>query len=334
MQPKKIEPNDLFVIFEKLSNHLKDNINPETLNEDIVSLLTYNQILSFSKEELESATKNNQPRFADYTLFDEVIYHLKNPMLLMGLLSTSAFKSKLSYHSKWVLKNSKTPDLYTYSIIASIEKFYRTEDYEYDNEKISNKDYLLTKITRITLLNQDNNNLLESYLNSFKKFNYKIILDEIFDNSLNSKNQGVEHVLKLLSNHNVNINEFAHLNSYLPNNTDRGFFMSFSYNAPIEKFLALGFRFDESYLFNNKTLFHNLIISQREDLISTIITSLNNIIPKDENLKIEIENDIKALEQSKKITNKTFELISKIYQKTKLEHELPQKTEARQLLKI
>lgn len=332
MKPQKAEAKYLFHIIEETQRNKK--ILEDAYN-DPISILIYEQILSFSKEELESARKSHFPRDKDHSLYDEILFNCQNPLLFMALLSKS-FQHKLCSNSKWILNHSQKPDLYTYNLILSLEKVnnrIKENKKIFEEDFFKNKDILLSQIISHNINHGDNNNLLATYYDKYQTLNVKIILDQIYDTTYNLEKR--ISICEFLLSKNIDINQFDHLNGFLPSDSNKdSFFISSAHNKTIEDFLNMGFRFNENYKFNGKSLFHNLLISQREDLIKIILPTLTNIVPDNEEMQKTIEMDIDNLEHSSTIKSNLVILISRIYNKHKLDLKLPQKKITKNKMKL
>lgn len=271
--------NHLVQSLEFIKNSISSADDYFSYSKSPIHILVYNEMMRFSKEELESVKVDRwNENIQDLTL------STKNPFLYSVLIQKGAFTDKLSKESQWILNNCKQKDSFVYQAVFYLEKDYRRER---NKESINHEtlfellasNYIKTETsTQIELLN--------AYFDKFwKKEKNRIIGFLIKEGFSKSGNDELSHLLvtKLLHN-GVSLENNTQLNyQFLPassNNPGSNFFIS-SLDVPrLDKLLKCGFSFnEEDYEYNGKNLFLAIASSDRKDILSTILPTIKSVKP-------------------------------------------------------
>lgn len=129
-EPIKLEVKDLLPLMEYLGQIHSSSDTIHTYKKSPAHALAYNEIMRFSKKELESCKETVKFGGGLY----ETALSNRNPLLFSAFLKKGAFIKKLSKESKWLLnfKPSISDDIY--GLIYSIEDYYK-RDYSYAMNK-------------------------------------------------------------------------------------------------------------------------------------------------------------------------------------------------------
>ena len=277
MEIKQLNAQDLLKTLEFLRHSIWSSDNIYTYSQSPIHVLTYNEIMKYSKEELEQVT--------DKHCKEHVLYHailgIKNPFIFSALMQKKVSFNALEKPTQWLLQNNsmKEPSAEFYQTIYYLESSKsRNPHYQEDNCFIHTILEFLSKMDT-----KEKTDLSSQFYNKYGKKYSKNILDWIFNNS--NASTLTLYLLDRFQSDNLDINKKFPLDRFLPKEDYRksSFFISSGENNRLKFLLECGFRFNEKdYVYNNKSLFQNLMDSRRKDLINIIGPYLTFSSPLDQ----------------------------------------------------
>jgi hypothetical protein len=330
MKTEKLSTLELLNAIEFLGTRISSGDNIHTYSQSPIHKLVYNEILKFSKDELNSAIETEKLRFS-VNLFN-ISFQIKNPYIFAAFLKKGAFQDKLCKESKWVLKQKKQPSNELYSLVYNIQSEMPHKHYD-DNQSPDHpagKTILFDNLLKIYAAKLDTPEKIEVVDNYFKQFGKKMeeqFLNFIYAESDNKKDLCDYLVIKL-KNNGCDFTKNKLMNNYLPEveswHSQPSFFISSSHVPQIQRLLDYGFRFDEKeYSFEGDNLFIAAIKSKRVDIIKAILPTLTDITPKDGDwIKQTAYIDSLAKEVKNDTDRENYQFIKTLYQKLLIEHEL------------
>lgn len=306
MHAKKLNPEDLLESIKYIGERWYSGDSIHSLSQSPIHILVYNEIIRFSKEELESI----KDRYGKEVLYGAVL-STKNEFIYSALLEKKAFTHLLDEGSQWLLNQAINPSLDLYDCIYQVQ----SDRYKRKDEKhfISCVASYLQKMDT-----PEKQIIAKEFYDTYIKKHYKELIAICFD-TINEPL--TDYFLNRFKEDNININEENFMQRFLPTNEYNGndntkFFISSSLTEQIKSCLEKGFRYDEdNYDFYGKTLMTALLKSEREDLVLAILPYLKNIEPKENGQKQE-----KNLDSQYELLNlykgkKDFEKIKMIFYK-------------------
>lgn len=327
---------------EALRRFIKSNSSPHSPfvvedkveRLDIEEVILYNQLIRYSKEELDSMKE--KLRSSDTIL--DVVIKTKSVLLIKGVLEKNAVLDSLSEDSKWILKSSESINLNVAKTVYWIEENNRLNNrggLNESKEERNNRDNLLYFL--FNYIEEPNLDLTDRYFKDFGqlKEKQKILIDYV-KNKAQTNPTFAEYITCKLKEVGADINEYGTLNtilptyipgadplnekSYMSNHPKTTLWISASDRTTISNMIQLGFRFNEDvFSYQGDNLFMAVLKTQELSLIKIIIPTLTKIEPLDGDWQKQedfIEN----------MSGKWFNPIAKIhYQKLKLEYELGSK---------
>ncbi len=320
----ELTANHLVQSLEFLKNSISSADNYFSYSKSPIHILVYNEMMRFSKEELESVKVNIWNKN-----LEGLILSTKNPFLYSVLIKKDAFRDKLSKESQWVLNNCKQKDDFVYQAVFYLEKDYHRER----NKESINHETLFGLLASNYIKSETSTqiHLLNTYFDKFWKKEKNRIVDFLVKEGFSKGGDDeLSHLLvtKLLHK-GVSLENNTQLNyQFLPissNNPGSNFFIS-SIDIPrLDKLLKCGFSFnEEEYEYNGKNLFLAIASSDRADIISTILPTIKSVKPalgmtkeKQDQLIEQIVND-----KSYKIHSEFSEVIKSKYLSLSLKESL------------
>ncbi len=336
---------------EALRRFIKSNSSPHSPfvvedkveRLDIEEVILYNQLIRYSKEELDSMKE--KLRSSDTIL--DVVIKTKSVLLIKGVLEKNAVLDSLSEDSKWILKSSESINLNVAKTVYWIEENNRLNNrggLNESKEERNNRDNLLYFL--FNYIEEPNLDLTDRYFKDFGqlKEKQKILIDYV-KNKAQTNPTFAEYITCKLKEVGADINEYGTLNtilptyipgadplnekSYMSNHPKTTLWISASDRTTISNMIQLGFRFNEEvFNYNGDNLFMAIAKTEDLNLITMIIPTLTRIQPiggdwwQQEDFIEKINNDI---------VNK---IAKTYYQKLKLEYELDLNNQTSKINKI
>lgn len=320
----KLEPKDLLKAMEFLGKSLSSGENIHTYSKSPIHILVHNEILKFSKEEIDSCKEELKWHKDLYSL----CFIIKNPYIFSAFMKIGAFEDKISKDTQWLLKQEKNPsnDLY--------ELMYYVEDTHHDkrnNHEEYNGGILFNCLFEQYAYNLDTEKLkvIDSYFKTFGKRKEKVFLEFICQN-YGRRTELCDYLVMKLKHNNVDLSKNGFMNKSLPEekhwSNSKQFFISSQEMPRIQKLLEAGFRFDEkNYSHYGDDLFTALVKSGETRLVKPILPylSLKDVVLKSGSL-MEQDQFIESLNKlgDKPYDTETLKFIKTLYDKCVLELEL------------
>jgi hypothetical protein len=302
---EQIKVDDLIQAISFLSNRITHGTNIYEYSESPIHIMVHNEILKFSKDELE---KSKATTHSGTKLWDSV-FHIRNPYILSAFLKKGAFVNKLSNNSKWLLNVLDEPNKDIYQVIYYMEenKFRPVHYYEEKQLHYWVLDYFCD------MSDSHHIKVIDKYLKDFGEKDNSKILKFIVQNYSPKNKDFFSYMISKLKLQGVDITKNNFLNTYLPESQPYGdeksrFFISSSHYETIKDLLEIGFRFDEKkYSYNGDNLFISVLKSNRQEVIDIIVPYLTNIKTK----KMNEQN--KFIEEFDKAAPSSFMWVKKQY---------------------
>lgn len=278
--PKKLNAKDLLKSLRCVGRDMSDNIH--TLSESPIHILVYNEIMRFSKEELESV----EDKYGQSEILYNEVLATRNEFLYSALLEKKAFTHLLNQDSQWLLEQVTTPSLDLYSCIYKIQ---------YDRYKRRDEKHFISCVVSYLqkMDTPEKEKIAPAFYNNYVKKYHKELVVICFDGI---NDPVTDYLLGRLKEDKIDINEQNLMNDFLPkpewrDNSESKFFISSVHIEKIKSCLKKGFRYDEdNYYFIGKTLMTALLKSERVDLVLAILPYLKRLEPKAEKLNGEIKH--------------------------------------------
>lgn len=269
MHAKKLEAPDLIKAIEYLGNMRSSSDDIHTYSVSPIHVLVYNEIMRFSKKELESI----KGRYNQSESLYFAVQAVQNPFLYSALLSKEVFIDKLSKESKWLLKQSKSPSLDLYGTIYTIESSRKEDAYDFFYHM---KMYLAKMDTPEKL------EVAEKFYNKYSKSSQPELIEIAYD-GINTPLS--DFLLKKLTADNIDINQTSLMNTLLPKQSSdpvgSKFFISSLHFEKMKSCFNKGFRFNEkNYTFSGDTILTALLKSERDEMANIIMPYLGEVKPK------------------------------------------------------
>lgn len=315
---KKLNIEDFITIIDKLGNSHSTSDSMVKFTEDPNHILLFNEMMKYSKEELEKEF----PKKVFYVDLYESIIRNRSYLAFVALMQKGAFIHKLLPENQWLLENIEIKTISFYSNLNQSEttRFFNSEK-EYNGYGLS---YVLSYYTEYF-------NKLESVqLTRLAKKLYNQFGSENFD-SLNYF--AMDYVtcsmskvlLTIFKENNRNINQGFMLTNDLPkeNSYTKDFFINSISLISLQKRLEAGYRLDEeNYSFKGKSLMENLLLFGNADVVNTILPYLTRAKPFVLNYgeQHSLLNKFKKLPNFEDIENHYFSLVEQEYDRV-----IPQK---------
>ena len=312
MNIKKLEPQDLFKSIEYIGQRRSSADDINSLSQCPINILVYNEIMRFSKKDIEYARK----KYRNDTLYSSVL-ESENEFLYAALLQKKAFYNSLNDGSKWLLNQASAPSLELCDCIYKIQ---------YDKYKRKDKKHFLSCVANYLnkLDTQEKVDISIEFYNTYGKQYHKELIAICFD-SIDSNL--TDYLLIKLKEDKINLNEENLMQEFLPkkkynDNSDTQFFISSVNNERMKLCLEKGFRYEEEmYDFCGKTLMTALLESERVDLVTIILPYLRILEPKDNlvngkasNINYELLNLYKDRKEFQEIKGIFYKLIHDSYE--------------------
>jgi hypothetical protein len=305
---EKITVNDLVEGIRFLGNSISNGDNIHAYSKSPIHIMVHNEILKFSKEELEQCKTKT---VLGNSLWD-ISFRIHNPYILSAFLKKGAFVDKLSNGSKWLINSMEKPSKDIYQVIYYMEE---TKFGFHDKEEKQLHYWILRYLNKLD--NPDHLEVVDKYLQDFGQKDSSKILNFIVRNPLNNGKDYdfYSYVVSKLKMQGIDISKNNLLNEYLPENDrfakkKQDFFISSIHHSDLENLLQMGFRFNEQkYSFNGDNLFITLVKSKNKELINIIVPYLTNIKPK----KGTIEDQHKVVEYFDNSVSSSFNWVKKQY---------------------
>lgn len=311
MTIKKLTTSDLLESIKYICSTGSSSDNVNTYSQSPAHVLLYNEIVRFSKQQLEetphlySAIKNSS-----------------NPLFFAALMQKKAFQNELTKESRWLLKQLKNPSLNLYESL-----------YHYENDYKRFETNFLKYISRYL---EENNTPERTVVLEllYQKYKTKDLEDLIIIAYKKVGTYMSDYLVERFNEDKIDINQFCTMNNLLPKPTSSNysnFFISSNEFEQIHKLYSKGFCFNEDdYSYYGENLLTALLKSGRIDLVKTIVPYLSNSQPN--NLTIE--------DQEKMLTNyknqdyiEVKEIYTQLLHKS-LEHSIEKKSSEKHTPKI
>jgi hypothetical protein len=318
----KFELEDVVKAIRKLDEVQSSDDTMEKLPHSPVHILLYNQILQFSKEELERPIKerNFQISLAD------ILFTHRHGFFFSACIKKGAFHHLLSEESKWLLESIPNPSHQLMGAIHSIER--RSHGKVFEQKPISFSDFIDTLTGRYLYVidTEEKEKVIDLILNKYIHEKSDFFQKMVFEHMPMHDNPATAyiHIGKRLNELNL---VTKNLNGYLPKLGDypdhvNDFRFGQQNLAKIGNLLKCGFKFDEqSYSYYGDNLFIAIVKSKKLDTCQTILPYLSDVTPKSGGY-LEQHAFIDSLE---KIYPKDYKFIESQYAKCLLDLELSHK---------
>ncbi len=291
------------------------------LKKEPLFRLIHNEILSFTKKELDSA-KDHKKVFAYESLLDATV-SIKNPYLMSAVLKKKACLKNLSKEGAWILEKNEKKEDDLYDLIYIIEGSKKSDlkekkSYVLENifEYITSNYVVMEKDTKIRLVNE--------FFNDFGVFSESFLVDKLFRGSLGLYDF-FNIVVNKLKEKNIDFSKYPLNDVFFARNNN---FISANDEQLLKSLIDAGFRFDEKrYEYDGENLFINILKMNRKNLNDIILPSLTDISPKKKTME-EQNQFVNSLDENK------FSEEKKMYYVLLLESSLNQKQEEKKKLKI
>ena len=328
MTAKKLKPQDLLESLKYVGERWSSADTVHTLSESPINVLVYNEIMRFSKKELESV----KDIYGNVAIYNAVLA-TRNEFFYSALLEKKAFTNLLNKDSQWLLKQVKNPSLDLYDCIHNIET---------DRYKRRDKKYFISSVVNYLkkMDTPEKETVAKEFYDKYVKKHHQELVSHCFDRI---NEPLTDYFLTRFKEDKIDINQANLMQEFLPkkeyrDTSDIKFFISSILTNKIKSCLEKGFRFDEdNYDFNGKILMTALLKSERADLVIAILPYLKRVelISNEENSQAkivdshyEIINLYKNKKEFEQIKMIFCELVYRLY-----DQKLPEKA-ATESLKI
>lgn len=286
--------------FETLGQVIRSRSMNECI-DDPVFVMIYQNIMSMSREELESA----QDRWGQSNLYSSA-KHVRNPLIFSALLEKRYQWNKACDEIKWLFDLIPQPSVKLFqNIYMYASVFPRTQD-DMNEDNLFNDNGLTSLIFNHCqhMETTEEELLLSHYLNKYAIKYQDNIIHLIFTH--HTKSEIVQSFTHYFKEHGINFNKNYPLDKFLPQediyNQEKNFFISSGNTPSITYLLEQGFQFNPEYRYQGKDLLNCIFGSGRKDLITGIAPYLT------------IQNDLTR--QAQDIIEKNTEY-AKIYEALK-----------------
>lgn len=274
---------DVVKAIRKLDEVISSDDNMDRLPSSPMHVLLYNQILQFSKEELEAPiqVRNRQEFLAD------IVFTQRHGFFFSACIKKGAFHNLLCDESKWLLENFPQPTHQLMGVIHSLE--------QRNSKELNKPKQLKFSIFLDTLMG----NYLYLLNTEEKKEVLKLILDKYAEKESPHLQQLVINEMPMYENHSATheyigrkLHELGlvtkNLNGLLPHLQEGGYpdytshFGWSKYDtSKIQRLLQCGFKFNEQdYSYNGDNLFIALVKSKNYHACEVILPHLSDVIPR------------------------------------------------------
>lgn len=321
MEKNKVE--DLYgtIRFLKEKSIISSARRIKELKVEPIFRLIHNEILSFTKKELDSA-KDNKKNFAYDNLLDATV-SISNPYLMSAILKKKACLKNLSKEGAWILQKNEKKEDELYDLIYIIEGSKKRDVKE-------KKSYFLENIFKyitsnyVAMENDTKIKLVNEFFNDFGVFSEQFLIERLFKGSVGPADI-FNLVVEKLKEKDIDFSKYP-LNDVFFSRHDN--FISANDEKLLKILIDAGFRFDENkYEYNGENLFINVLRMNRKNLNEIILPSLTDISPKKKTIE-EQNQFVDSLDESK------FSKEKKMYFVLLLESSLNHKEEEKKKLKI
>ena len=321
----KFEMKDLVAAIEHLNANRSSDDNMEKLPSSPMHVLVYNQILQFSKEELEAPIKIRNRHVS----LAEMVFTQRHGFFFSACIKKGAFHNLLSDESKWLLENF--PDL-SHQLMGAIHSL----------EKRSSKDLNEPKQLTFPIFMEI---LMGHYLYLFNTDEKKAVVDLILDKYAEKESKYLQGIvineMPMYENHSATHEYIGrklydlglvtrNLNGLLPHPGDypdhkNDFNLNRNDVSKIQRLLKCGFRFnEEEYNYYGDNLFIALVKARNFNACEVILPHLSDVTPRSGSY-IEQHAVIDSLAKTRP---QEYKFIKSHYEKCLLNLELEQKPES------
>jgi hypothetical protein len=325
----KFELKDIITAFDKLNEIRSSGDNLENLSKSPPHILLYNEILKFSKEELESPIpiRNRTGFIYNY------ISNQQHAMFFKACILTGAFKDKLYDESNWLLDNIPNPSNQLYETIHYLERGKKTDN---NSNKLTFSAFMDVLIGRYFYIFDTEEKkevmdlILKKYIKKQSNFLQNLVVDRMPQyESHSGVHEYIGNRLNALGLITININDYLPKPKDYPDHNNDFKFGS-QHLSKIERLLKCGFRFDEKeYCYYGDNLFIALVKSKQLKLCEIILPYLSDVTPKSGSYA-EQHAYIDSLNQ---VYPKDYKLIQSHYERLVLNLELEKKAENEKIRK-
>lgn len=276
----KFEMEDVLKALRKLNEVQSSDDTMDRLPRSPVHVLLYNQILCFSKEELESPIKERN----FYISLADVVFTQRHAFFFTACIKKGAFHHLLSEETKLLLNNVSNPSNALYEAIHIIERS-RVSGSMKHQEPLKFYTYLDTLVSRYLykIDTEEKKQVLNLVLDKFLVSESESFIDNIFRNLAEYGSDAHKHIGEGIKRLKIDLTT-KNLNNFLPKERpNQNNFSIESYKlSKLSALLDFGFKFDESnYSHNGLNLFISVVNSSQKDLCEIILPHLSNVAPID-----------------------------------------------------
>jgi hypothetical protein len=314
-----------------------------TYKQSPIHILVHEEILRFSKEEIDAA-KDIKSKDG-YSVWG-VTFAIRNPYIFSAFLKIGAFQDKFHPDSKWLLEQFKKPNDDLYSLVFDVQNAYNSRNIHIVQDEPYGRNFLFKCIfdssyTNFNLLDTPEKiYIVDSYITDFGKEKEEELLYFLYKNYSDDdkKIKICNHTMKKMKEIGIDFSKNELLNNLLPeenylNRDSKKFFISSSNIPRMKNLINCGFKFNEKdYSFYGDNLFIGTLKSGRKDVIETIIPELQDITPKTGTLE---EQNKFVMEFVKGMRNNDLaQLVQRQYDRLVLSYELSNDRTEKKKLKI
>lgn len=311
IQLKQFTIEDIPLIIKRLGSSYSSSDNMESFSQNSNHVLLYNEMMKYSKEELEKVS-NPKDFYSD--LFNSTLGY-KSYLAFAALMEKRCFSKKIGPFSNWCLNNLNTNfELYEFIYYNSHINYEQKSMNVAIKKDVSNVDnllylldkYYLSKLPEDMVLNNvkkvyeyfKTNHIEEINEYCFKNFTN---FDYCIDNQKPPKINFIANIfLNCMKDDGININKHFLMNSYLPKDEKGDFFISSGYSQTMKLKLEAGYIFNErEYTYQGKRLLENLLSLKEGRLLNLIGPYIHHLEP----LTMTVAEQSVLLEKFTKIEN-------------------------------
>jgi len=278
------ELQDIIVAFDKFGEVISSADTIDNLSNSPAHKLLFNEILKFSKEELESPIKirNRNAFIYDY------VFSQRHCLFFKACILKGAFIDKLSEETKWLLDNVPNPSDQLFEAIHYMERNRIGREFD-DSKPITFNKFMDLFMSRYFYIFDSEEKkyvmelILDKYAHQEVKFFEKLVVTDMPIYSNHSETH--EYIGKRL--HELGL-ATKNLNGYLTKleeDDTPDYVRHFNFGeyglSKIDRLLKCGFRFNEQdYSYNGDNLFIALTKSKQLKACELIFPYLSDINPK------------------------------------------------------
>lgn len=294
---EKFSPEDLLKALSYLKSHYSSSDNIHTYEKSPIHKLLHEEILRYSKEEIDRSSAALNDGATLYSLS----FHIKNAYIFSAFLKIGAFSNKLCDEAKWLLNQVENPSNDLYQLVFNVQeaKQKRFVFKENDSSNPSRYETLFNCLFDSyasdfhKLDTPEKIDIVDKYLTQFGKEKEKNLLYFVAKNythdsislKMYDRTDISNYIVNKLIHDGLDPSKADCLNYLLPVQSkmwnSKNFCITNDEINTIKNLLDYGFRFNEKdYSFFDDNLFMATLKSKDKLIIKTILPYLTDISPR------------------------------------------------------